>query len=178
MTFSSPPGEGLGAVKSTAWKDILKTRCWSTNVTDGKPLVTVPLTRALRELLRKAVTSQRAKQSHERPEGLTLRTVHCLSLSGIWDSNLKSTQCYPMSSLSGSISNCLFTSGKQNYNSHISKFISAHSQTVQGWSWSSMEMKYGIVYISYYHVDQPTKSLAHSQCSKHSQFWGIKIFSR
>ena len=52
-------------------------------MTDGKPLVTVPLTRALRELLRKAVTSQRAKQSHERPEGLTLRTVHCVSLSPI-----------------------------------------------------------------------------------------------
>ena len=31
MTFSSPPGEGLGAVKSTSWKDILKTRCWSTD---------------------------------------------------------------------------------------------------------------------------------------------------
>ena len=25
MTFSSPPGEGLGAVKSTSWKDILET---------------------------------------------------------------------------------------------------------------------------------------------------------
>ena len=24
MTFSSPPGEGLGAVKSTSWKDILE----------------------------------------------------------------------------------------------------------------------------------------------------------
>ena len=42
MTFSSPPGEGLGAVKSILWKDILKTRCWSTDMTDGKPLVTVP----------------------------------------------------------------------------------------------------------------------------------------
>ena len=77
MTLSSPPGEGLGAVKST-WH-------WSTDVTDGKPLVTVPLTGALRELLRKGVTSQRAKQSHERPEGLTLRTAHCVSLSLIWD---------------------------------------------------------------------------------------------
>ena len=55
MTFSSTPGEGPGAVKSIAWKDILKTRCWSTDGTDGKPLVTVPLTRALRELLRKGV---------------------------------------------------------------------------------------------------------------------------
>ena len=81
MTFSSPPGEGLGAVKSTLWKDILKTRCLSTDVTDGEPLVTVPVTRALRELLRKDVTSQKAKQSHESPEGLTLRTVHCISLS-------------------------------------------------------------------------------------------------
>ena len=66
MTFSSPPGEGLGAVKCTSWKDILKTRCWSTDVTHGKPLVTVLVTRALRELLRKGVTRQRAKQSHER----------------------------------------------------------------------------------------------------------------
>ena len=41
--------------------------------------------RALRELLRKGITSQRAKQSHERPEGLTLRTVHGISLSLIWD---------------------------------------------------------------------------------------------
>ena len=85
MTFSSPPGEGLGAVKSTSWKDILKTRCWRTDVTDGKPLVAVPVTRALRELLRKGSTSRRAKQSHERPEGLTLRTVHCISLSQIWE---------------------------------------------------------------------------------------------
>ena len=81
MTLSSPPGEGLGAVKGTAWKDTLKTRSQSADVTDGKPLVTVPLSRALRELLRKGITSQRAKQSHERPEGLTLRTVHCVSLS-------------------------------------------------------------------------------------------------
>ena len=80
MTFSSPPGEGLGAIKST-WH-------WSTDVTDRKPLVTVPLTRALRELLRKGATSQRAKQSHERPEDLTLRTVHCVSLSPIWDKRL------------------------------------------------------------------------------------------
>ena len=29
--------------------------------------------------------SQRAKQSHERPKGLTLKTVHCISLSPIWD---------------------------------------------------------------------------------------------
>ena len=50
---------------------------------DGKPLVTVPITRALRELLRKGVTSRRAKQSHERPEGLTLRAVHGISLSRI-----------------------------------------------------------------------------------------------
>ena len=85
MTLSSPPGEGQGAVKSTSWKDILKTRCWSTDVTDGKPLLTVPVTRALRELLRKGITSQRAKQSHERPEGLTFRTVHCISLSQIWE---------------------------------------------------------------------------------------------
>ena len=85
VTFSSLPGKGLGAVKSTSWKDTLKTRSWSTDVTDRKPLVTVPLTRALRELLRKGVTSWRAKQSHERPEGLTLRTVHCISLSLIWD---------------------------------------------------------------------------------------------
>ena len=83
MTFSSPPGEGLGAVKSTSWKDILKTRCLSTDVTDGKPLVTVPITRALRELLRKGVSSRRAKQSHERLEGLTLRTLYCISLSPI-----------------------------------------------------------------------------------------------
>ena len=83
MTFSSPPGEGLGAVKSTSWKDILKTRCLSTDVTDGKPLVTVPITRALRELLRKGVTSQKAKQSHETPESLTLRTAHGISLSPI-----------------------------------------------------------------------------------------------
>ena len=66
MTFSSPPGEGRGAVKSISWKDILKTRCWSTDVTDGKPLVTVPVTRALQELLRKGITSQKAKQSHAR----------------------------------------------------------------------------------------------------------------
>ena len=59
MTFSSHPGEGLGAVKSTSWKDILKTRCWSTDVTDGKPLGTVNITRALKELLRKGITSQR-----------------------------------------------------------------------------------------------------------------------
>ena len=71
MTFSSPPGEGLGAVKSTSWKDILKTRCWSTDVTDGKPLATVNITRALKELLRKGITSQRLN-SHERLEGLTL----------------------------------------------------------------------------------------------------------
>ena len=63
MTLSSLPDEGLGAVKSTLWKDILKIRCWSTDVSDGKPLVTVPVTRALRELLRKGVTSQKAKQS-------------------------------------------------------------------------------------------------------------------
>ena len=43
----------------------------------------VPITRALRELLRKGLTSQKGKQSHERPEGLTLRTVHCISLSEI-----------------------------------------------------------------------------------------------
>ena len=52
-------------------------------MTDGKPLVTVPITRDLKEMLRKGITSQRAKQSHERPEGLTLRTVHCISLSEI-----------------------------------------------------------------------------------------------
>ena len=34
MTFPSTPGEGLGVVKSTSWKDILKTRCWGTDVTD------------------------------------------------------------------------------------------------------------------------------------------------
>ena len=85
MTFSSPPGEGLGALKSTSWKNILKTRCWSTDVTDGKPLVTVLRTIALRELLRKVVTSWRAKHNHEWPEGLPLRTVHCISLSLIWD---------------------------------------------------------------------------------------------
>ena len=83
MTFSSPPGEGLGAVKSTLWKDILKTRCLSTDVTDGKPLVTVPVTRALRELLRKGITSWRAKQSHERPEGWGLCIVYLYPRSGI-----------------------------------------------------------------------------------------------
>ena len=52
-------------------------------MTDGKPLVNVPITRALRELLRKGVISRRAKQSDERPEGLTLRAVHGTSLSRI-----------------------------------------------------------------------------------------------
>ena len=85
MTFSSTPGKELGAVKSTSWKDVLKTRCWNTHVTDGKPLVTVPIARVLRGLLRKGITSWRTKQSYERPEGLTLRTVHCISLSSIWD---------------------------------------------------------------------------------------------
>ena len=85
MTFSSPPGEGLGAVKSTSLENILKTKYWSTDVTDGKPLVTVLIARALRGLLRKVIATWRAKQSHERPEGLTLRAVHCLSLSPIWD---------------------------------------------------------------------------------------------
>ena len=55
---SPSPGKGLGAVKSTTWKNILKTRCWSTDVTDEKPLVTVPVTRALRGLLRKVITSK------------------------------------------------------------------------------------------------------------------------
>ena len=50
-------------------------------MTDGMPLVKVLITRVLRELLRKVVTSCGAKQSHERPEGLTLRTVHYISLS-------------------------------------------------------------------------------------------------
>ena len=40
-----------GSSKRTPWKDIWKTRCWRTDVTDGTPLMTVPLTRALRELL-------------------------------------------------------------------------------------------------------------------------------
>ena len=43
-------------------------------MTDGKPLATVNITRALKELLRKGITSQRLN-SHERLEGLTLRTV-------------------------------------------------------------------------------------------------------
>ena len=89
MTFSSPPGRGLGAVKSTSWKNILKTRCWSTDVTDGKPLVTVPVTRALRELLRKVVTSWRAKQSQERPEGLTLGL--CIVYLYLWSEIVKKT---------------------------------------------------------------------------------------
>ena len=54
-------------------------------MTDRKPLVTVPITRTLRELLRKGIISQRAKQSDQRPEGLILRTVHCIALSPIWD---------------------------------------------------------------------------------------------
>ena len=44
-------------------------------MTDGKPV-----TRALRGLLRKGVTSQRAKQKHERPEGLTSETKEQISL--------------------------------------------------------------------------------------------------
>ena len=48
----------MGAIKSTSWKNILKTRCPSTDVTNGKPLVTGPLTRALRGLLRKVITSK------------------------------------------------------------------------------------------------------------------------
>ena len=35
-----------GSSKSTPWKDIWKTRCWRTDVTDGTPFMTVPLTRA------------------------------------------------------------------------------------------------------------------------------------
>ena len=65
MTFSLLPR--LGAVKSTLWKDILKVRCWSTDVTDETSLVTIQVTRALRELLRKGITS------------------HCISSSPIWD---------------------------------------------------------------------------------------------
>ena len=82
--FLITPGEGLGVVKSISWKDILKTRYWSTDVTDAKPLVTVPITRPLNELLRKGVSSPRAEQSWK-PEGLTLRTLHCISLSPFWD---------------------------------------------------------------------------------------------